>query len=192
MNNKLKLAIITAATLVTASAAYAGPHHWLNWDNNDCPYADGTCPWGYDHPAHYGHGPRGFGPAAGPAAGPMAGPRGFGPAAADPDFGPGFGPGMGMRGGLESPYMQNLIEQAGLKQDYQHVLQLKDALFAKRQVLNAMLANSQNASDIEKAANDFTQARRGFRDATEVLFDKLYAKYPNGLPTPQSQANLPK
>lgn len=189
MNKKFKLALVAAATLLTASAAYAGPHHWLNWDNNDCPYADSGfgpghgayCPWGYDHAANFGPGP---GPAAGPRGfGPKAGPRGLGP-----DAVPGFGPGAG----LESAYMQNMIEQAGLNQDYQHVLKLKDELFAKRQVLNAMLANSQNAAEIEKAANEFTQARRGFRGATEVLFDKLQAKFPQGLPTPQSQANLPK
>lgn len=173
MNNKFKLALVAAAAIFTASAAYAGPHHWANgnWGGPNCPYAEQGAPAGFG-PGHVRH-----------HRGPM---------------GPGFGPGAEFRGmgfghgaGLESPYFANLIEQAGLDSDYQKVLKIKDNLFAKRQVLNAMVANGDPAA-VEKASNDFTQARRTFKEAKWILFDKLYAKYPQGLPTPASQAAMPK
>lgn len=180
MNNKIKMAL-AAAALLTATTAMAGPHHWGNWGAPDCPYAAAgelgfepgvgpNCPRGFDGMGS--HGFHGMGPHA----------RGIGPHAI----------GMGFGAGLESPYMANLIEQAGLTQDYEKVLKFKDDAFAKRQVLVALKNNSTNVSEIEKAAQDFTAARRAFKEARWILFDKLSAKYPQGWPTMQSQAAMPK
>lgn len=55
MSNKFKLALVAAAALCTASAVYAGPHHWGNWGNPDCPYADGS---GYANNGARYHGQR--------------------------------------------------------------------------------------------------------------------------------------
>lgn len=173
MNNKIKMAL-AAAALLTATTAMAAPHHWGNWGAPDCPYATTGEP--------------GFGLGAGPNC-----PRGFDGVSPRGYHDMGVhARGAGFGAGLESPYMANLIEQAGLTQDYEKVLKFKDDAFAKRQILIALKNNSTNASEIEKAARDFTSARRAFKEASWILFDKLSAKYPQGWPTMQSQAAMPK
>lgn len=165
MNQKIKLAL-AAAALFTTTAAVAGPHHWGQWGPADCPYADD-----FGSKGDFGPEP-GFGPRHHPGHGPM--------------------PHHAKALDLESPYMANLAEQTGLSQDYNTVLRLKDDMFAKRQVLKALTANSTDAAAIKQAAIEFTEARRTLRDARWILFDKISAKFPQGWPTMQSQALMPK
>lgn len=148
---KFPLALMTVGALALgANAAIAGPYHW-GYDqgyNYDGGY------WHHGYGCGYANGPRGDGP-CGQQGGPcwqQGDPRNM-------DFGP-----MPMPRANREVYEQ-------FKADFDHIDQLRDAVFVQRQVLNSRV--NAGSADTEAEAQKLVKLRNELREARYNLHQKI-------------------